>query len=382
MSTHFSAPLFRPLALLVLTTVCSRLGAAEVPGAACIDGPATCSTSGCHGGASESSRQYAIWSQRDVHSRSFATLTSARSARMAEALRIPDPAKSNRCTTCHAPLANVAPELLAANAHVEDGVTCVSCHGPATDEWIRAHTRKDWSHADRVAAGTRELRNLYGRANACVACHQNIDPEIVRVGVHPQLIFELDGQTASEPSHWREREGWHGAKAWYVGQAVALRELSSALAHGRTDAGLDGARWSALVWLLGQCATDSSPSPFRQLSSDQTPAAYAAALETADTAARQAADSNWSAESSRTLLRQLAATQAAFRETSVSTPVQARRAERLVLALDRLIASLPATERPKAGGEALDRLFQLAQSVPDFEPAKFADALGRFGQAL
>ena len=347
-----------------------------------IDGPATCSTSGCHGGASETSRQYAIWSQRDVHSRSYATLTSARSARMAEALQIPDPTKSNRCTACHAPLAAVAPALLAANAHVEDGVTCVSCHGPATDDWIRRHTRKDWSHADRVAAGMRELRNLYGRANACVACHQNIDPELVRVGVHPQLIFELDGQTASEPPHWREQAGWHGAKAWYVGQAVALRELSWALAHQRTEAGLDGARWSALVWLLGQCSPDSSPSPFSRLSSDQTPAAYAAALDAADAAARQAADTNWSPDAVKTVLRQLAATHPAFRASGVSAPVLARRAERLVLALDRLIASLPVNERPKAGGEPLDRLFQLAQSVPDFEPADFAAALARFEQAL
>ncbi len=383
MSPRISFTPLQPLAWLAVAVLCSRVDAGEAAGGGLqIDGPATCSTSGCHGGASETSRQYAIWSQRDVHSRSYATLTSARSARMAEALQIADPVKSNRCTACHAPLAAVAPELLAANVRVEDGVTCVSCHGPATDDWIRAHTRKDWSHADRVAAGMRELRNLYGRANACVACHQNIDPELVRVGVHPQLIFELDGQTASEPPHWREHAGWHGAKAWYVGQAVALREASWALAQQRTDAALDGARWSALVWLLGQCSPEPSPSPFARLSSEQTPVAYAAALEAADAAAREAAEANWSTDHARRILRQLAATHPSFLETGVSAPVLARRAERLVLAFDRLIASLPASERPKAGGEPLDRLFQLAQSVPDFEPKEFAAALARFEQAL
>lgn len=40
----------------------------------------------------------------------------------------------------------------------------------------------------------RDLRNLYARANACVACHQNVDPEILKAG-HPELVFELDRQS-------------------------------------------------------------------------------------------------------------------------------------------------------------------------------------------
>lgn len=347
-----------------------------------VDGPATCSTSGCHGGASEQSRQYVIWSQRDVHSRSYATLTSARSARMAEALKLEDPTKSSRCTACHAPVQTVAPALLAPNAHVEDGVACVSCHGTATDDWIRRHTRKDWTHEDRVAAGMRDLRNLYGRANACVACHQNIDPELVNVGRHPQLIFELDGQAASEPKHWCEIAGWHGAQAWYVGQAVALRELSWALVHGRTDAALDAPRWAGLAWLLQRCDGVGALPSLASVTAETGPAAYAAGVESADLAARRAAALTWSADATRALLKQLAGSQAAFRDASVANAIQARRAERLVLALDRLVASLPATERPRAGGAPLDRLFQLAQSVPDFVPADFAAALGEFEKGL
>ena len=63
-----------------------------------IRGALTCSTSNCHGGAGEQSRQYVIWSQRDVHSRAYATLTTARAARMGEALGLQDPAASRRCT--------------------------------------------------------------------------------------------------------------------------------------------------------------------------------------------------------------------------------------------------------------------------------------------
>ncbi|MDB6167758.1 MAG: hypothetical protein JWM88_622, partial [Verrucomicrobia bacterium] len=334
----------------------------------------------CHGGASEQSRQYVIWSQRDVHTRSFATLTSARSARMGESLKI-DPAKSTTCTACHAPLQTVAPVLLATNAHVEDGVTCATCHGIASDDWLRRHTRRDWTHADRVAAGMRDLRNLYGRANACVACHQNIDPQLVKVARHPQLIFELDGQAVSEPKHWRETAGWQGAQAWYVGQAVALREMSWALAHERADPGLDGPRWAGLLWVLQRCATEPIPS-LGGLNAEASPAGYAAAVGAADSVARSAAEVVWNVGTTRAALQGLASAHPSFLETSVPANVQAYRAERLVLALDRLLASLPANERPAAAGPALDRLFQLAQSIPDFVPADFAQALAGFEGSL
>ncbi len=343
-----------------------------------IPGPATCATSGCHGGADALSRQYVIWSQRDVHSRAYATLTSARAARMGEALKIAQPTQSATCTACHAPLQTVAPALLAANAHVEDGVTCVSCHGTG-ENWLRSHTRPDWTHADRVAAGMHDLRNLYGRSNTCVACHQNIDPALVKVGKHPQLIFELDGQSASEPKHWRESASWQGAQAWYVGQAVALREMSGALSQGPADAELDSARWAGLLWVLQRCELDES---LATLATEPGSAAYTAALDATDHAAQRAAGIAWSSETTKTLLKKLAASHPGFLETSVAKPVQAYRAERLVLALDRLLASLPAKQRPTAAGAQLDTLFRLAQSVPDFSPTDFARELAVFERTL
>ena len=82
------------------------------------------------------------------------------------------------------------------------------------------------------------------------------------------------------------------------------------------------------------------------------------------------------------LLKKLAASHPAFLELAVAKPVQAYRAERLVLALDRLLASLPAKQRPMAAGAALDRLFQLAQSIPEFDPADFARELAAFEKTL
>ncbi|HXN36338.1 MAG TPA: multiheme c-type cytochrome, partial [Opitutaceae bacterium] len=223
-------------------------------------GAGTCSTSGCHGGAGDRSDQFAVWSQLDAHSRSFATLTTARAARMAEALAIPDPSSSPRCVVCHAPLAGVSPSRLGTGAGPEEGVSCASCHG-APDRWLRGHTRSDWTHADRVAAGMRDLDDLYTRANTCVACHQGIDPALVNVGRHPALIFELDGQTQDEPKHWRERAGGLGAQAWFVGQAVALREVSWALLNARADAARSVPEWRGLGWLLSRTGLDFGAGP-------------------------------------------------------------------------------------------------------------------------
>ena len=351
------------------------------PAGGVIPGPSTCATSGCHGGADAISRQYVIWSQRDVHSRAYATLTSARAARMGEALKIENPAQNATCTACHAPLQTVAPGLLAADAHVEDGVACASCHGTG-ETWLRSHSRPDWTHADRVAAGMHELRNLYGRANTCVACHQNIDPALVKVGKHPQLIFELDGQAASEPKHWRETATWHGAQAWYVGQSVALREMSGALLHGSADAELEAPRWAGLLWVLQRCELGDAPPSLAGLASDPAPAAYTAALETTDLTAQRAAGLAWTNEMTKALLKKLAAAHPGFLDASVTKPVQAYRAERLVLALDRLLASLPAKQRPTAADAQLDVLFRLAQSIPDFSPADFARELAVFEKTL
>ena len=94
---------------------------------------------------------------------------------MAQSLGLESPQSSARCAICHSPFAAVSQARLAQPEHRDMGVSCESCHGPA-EPWLRSHTRADFSHTDRVRSGMRELRDLYGRANACVACHQNVDP--------------------------------------------------------------------------------------------------------------------------------------------------------------------------------------------------------------
>ena len=262
-----------------------------------------------------------IWARRDFHSRAFATLTTARSARMAEVLGISSAAKEASCTVCHAPFQSVPPELQANPLDVTAGVSCESCHGPA-ESWLRGHTRPDWSHADRVNAGMRDLKDLYGRGNACVACHQQVPGNLLAAG-HPELIFELDGQGVSEPKHWRESADWSGAQTWLVGQAIALREVSWELSRSPNDDKLK-LKWDGLVWVMGKVHDAGLPA---SLGANET-------QKWSDEYARKTSEMKWSPERTRKTLESLAATIGDFRAKDVAPPVQARRAERLVLGLD------------------------------------------------
>ena len=187
-------------------------------------GAESCSSSSCHGGGGVKQNQYLMWSLKDFHSqRPPATLATARSRQIADALAIKNPVTDSRCTVCHAPLNEVPDTDRGEYFKVSEGVSCESCHGPA-EKWIRSHTRTDYSHADRAMSGMRDLQNLYVRANTCVACHQFVSQSLLTAG-HPALIFELDSQCVSEPKHWQEATNWNGAQAWLVGAPTVLAVL-------------------------------------------------------------------------------------------------------------------------------------------------------------
>ena len=352
-------------------------------------GAQSCSTSGCHGGADDKSRQYTVWAKYDVHhERPFATLTTARSERIAETLKISDPTRSARCTVCHAPMQTVPAERRADAVKISDGVSCENCHGPA-ENWIRSHTRKDYTHADRIHAGMRDLQNLYVRANTCVACHQNVDADILAAG-HPELIFELDGQCVTQPKHWQETTNWNGAQAWLVGQYVACNEMSWQLGKEINPTENQINRWAAMIWLLR--SLDSTNSGWQNVSTTPAEAiqlarktSNAGTLDEKGNFARDFTADGMAAEFpkiAKHILITLAGTSAAFRDTSISKPLQARRAERLVLALDRLTLALPDAKAVAALRAPLKKLFADVQSLPDFAPATFADHLAEFQKAL
>ena len=299
--------------------------------------------------------QFVTWSKMDFHTRAPATLSMNRSARIAETLKISDPASDARCTVCHNPFQTVPAERKGLLAGKLEGVSCESCHNAAAD-WLLTHTRTDLTHAQKVAAGLRDLKNLYVRANTCVACHQNLDPELRAAG-HPELLFEMDGQCVTMPRHWTETNRWRGAQAWWVGQAVALREAAAAGPKADTPE-----RVAALASVLG---IDVAGVPD---------------LEEIDALAKKTAAENWNAEQVHGWLNRLASTSNRFLSGTQSN-VLAHQAERTVLGLERLLVALglhkDATLSPQ-----LDRLFKDVQSRPDFNPKKFAEDLNQFEAAL
>ena len=341
-----------------------------------------CKSSSCHGGAGPKRSQYFTWSQKDFHTKAYAVLLNARSERIAEGLGIGAAQSSARCTVCHSPLQSVAPSRLTRTAHPDEGVSCETCHG-AAGGWLRGHTRTDWTYNTRVAAGMRDLRNLYVRANACVACHQNLAPELLKAG-HPDLFFELDGQSVAEPKHWQDEEPWSGLREWLTGQAVALREMSWALANDPQNDAFSIARWNGLAWL---CATATSagsiPSPVSQPSSTPGMSDFTSMQTQADALARRASTSNWSDSSARSLLVALASVDAEFTAKGTANQVLGQRAKRLVLALDRLVNALGQNRgAPLKVDPELNQLFQDVKTLDAFDASAFAGHLRAFRDAL
>ncbi len=374
-----SKTLCRPAAgfAAAILFVASAAGGADSP--AKFLGAQSCASSGCHGGGGAKQNQFLVWSLKDFHSqRPPATLTTARSKQIADALEIKDPTSNVRCTSCHAPLHDVPENLRGGNFKVSEGVSCESCHGPA-EKWLRAHTRHDYTRTDRTAAGMRDLQNLYVRANTCVACHQVVSQPLLKAG-HPELIFELDGQSVAEPKHWSAEKNGNGAQAWLVGQAVALREISWQFRKDGKSILADASKLSdtnlvqqcfALSWLLHQAKADSS-------AMQRFPEDFYSFEQWADKLAKAESEVSWTQQMTHHCLTRLAGLSEKFSDAKIPQRMHARRAERLVLALDRLLAA----ENNHQADAELNQLFKLAQSRPDFDPQAFAAALEKFSAAV
>jgi hypothetical protein len=328
-----------------------------------------CRSSSCHGGAGEKRSQYMTWLQKDFHTRAYAILLDARSARIGEAVGISQPQSSARCTVCHSPFQSVAQTRLTSTARPEEGVSCESCHG-AAEPWLRGHTRTDWTYATRVGAGMHDLRNLYVRANACVACHQNVDADILKAG-HPELVFELDSQSVNEPKHWRDDDLAIGPRSWLTGQAVALREITWALIKSLPDEQprlLD--QENALVWLLEKTGFGNDLSKF---------SAFPGIQQRANEIAERAAKWNPTSGSLMAILQTLATSDSEFRSTNTSRENLFYRAVRLTLGLERLAVALNLS--PKIEKE-LNALRTDVQRHYDFDVAAFAEHLRALRQKL
>jgi hypothetical protein len=353
---------------LLLIALAATVFARDEPNSRFV-GAAGCKSSSCHGGAGEKRSQYITWSQKDFHTRAYTILLDARSARIGEALGISQPQSSARCTVCHSPFQSVAAERLTATTHPDEGVSCENCHG-AAESWLRGHTRTDWTNATRVSAGMHDLGNIYSRANACVACHQNVDPEILKAG-HPELVFELDSQSVNEPKHWRDDDPAIGPRSWLVGQAVALREIMWELNKSpETERNRLFTQASALTWLLDKAGLGANASSF---------SSFVGIQGHADGIAQDA--ENWSPTNGQlmSILLTLAATDSEFTMTNSGAGDNFYRALRLTLALDRLSAAANISSKID---KELNALRSDVQRHYDFDNVSFAKHLRDFHSKL
>jgi len=334
-------------------------------------GSPSCASTSCHGGGTLHNESV-IYERRDRHAVAHGILAKGTSLRMAEALGIKDPTKAAQCTVCHAPMENLSPGRLAAGVAPDRAVGCESCHGPA-ENWLRFHTRPDVTYQQILGAGLHNLNDIYNRANTCVACHLNLD-ESIRAAGHPELFFELDGQTIGQPPHFKDERPSLGPRSWLTGQAASLREVSWKLST-KKDERLVG-RYKALVWILRKTEVGRNRIP--------ETGDYATVQKVADQLAIDAAKGIWTKEQVARQLGTLVKSRGDFGEPKADKLELRRRAEVLVPAIDRLWQAqrkLGAKAAPDFE-RALDETALIAREQDDFEPAKFVASLERLEVAL
>ena len=184
-------------------------------------GPGSCSSTSCHGSVKPRTdnrvfqNEYSIWVVKDKHAKAYDALTGPIGERMGRILSLGKSEQAPKCLACHA--LDVPAEARTKTFDLSEGVSCESCHGPAS-AWLGPHTTRNWTHEQSIAAGMYDTRNLARRTEKCLMCHLGtqekfVDHEMIAAG-HPDLYFELDSFSAVMPRHWKTpRESTPGVPA-------------------------------------------------------------------------------------------------------------------------------------------------------------------------
>ncbi|HZM49655.1 MAG TPA: multiheme c-type cytochrome [Vicinamibacteria bacterium] len=169
------------------------LAAASVAPAQTVVGPSKCTT--CH----DHDRQTAKWQKEEpaqykdkAHYNTRKQLDGAKAGTYAKAIGIADPYDvKGSCVTCHA-------TVFRGDANA--GVSCESCHGPASG-YLEPHQVKG-SYAKAVATGLRDLKSKPPAiAKACVACHLTTDKRLTAAGHPSGAEFDV-GAGLKKVVHW------------------------------------------------------------------------------------------------------------------------------------------------------------------------------------
>jgi hypothetical protein len=205
-------------------------------------GPGSCASPSCHGGVAPRSdnsvwqNEYSTWVVKDKHAQAYTVLSNPVATHMAKILGLSSADTAPKCLACHS--LDVPATERARTFDLSDGVSCESCHGPASN-WLGPHTVKGWTHQQSIDAGMHDDRDLLHRSEQCLTCHLGtrekfVDHEMIAAG-HPDLYFELASFSAVMPRHWKQpfdrdaqdpqkQDQWSEVRALAVGQAIQLRE--------------------------------------------------------------------------------------------------------------------------------------------------------------
>jgi hypothetical protein len=403
-------------------------------------GPGSCAAASCHGsvrpvpGGTIQQTEYTTWVIQDKHAKATDVLSNDVSIRIGRLLGLAEPpADAQRCLACHG-LDVPAPQR--ARSYTAEGVSCEACHGPASG-WLGPHTTRGWTHAQSVALGMYDTRNVVARAEQCASCHignaeKSVDHEMIAAG-HPDLVFDLEAFSAAMPRHWQSTDPWQNVGNWSVGQIVQLREGLARLADRVKVPAAKGQVWPEYAELdcfachhsltrpqdswrqeLGYLDRRPGNPPWnharfavaRHVAQIADPAA-AARLETdvarlaADMSslqgdrARIAATSASLIQTLDALAARLAAAPADRARTlqyarAITSDADAisqrgeRAAEQAAMSLETLLGALGKNGAADAAAAraALDRLFQQLENPSSYDPRRFAPQLRRIGDLL
>lgn len=223
--------------LLVLTLPSSSFAEDKYLGAA------SCASSNCHGNVNPQKttnvlqNEYITWFKHGAHAKAWSTLRNKDSKQIAKHLGIKSAENSELCLSCHSTF--VKNELRGPKFRLQDGVSCESCHGPASG-WIKSHKEKGASNKQNIAKGLKEIVPYKKRVDLCLSCHLGSDDKFVNhklIGAgHPRLTFELDTFSLIQPNHWnvdadyiKRKSTYISAKAWLIGQIVRASKMIEAL---------------------------------------------------------------------------------------------------------------------------------------------------------
>ena len=169
------------------------LGTASAARAQTVVGPSKCTA--CH----DHDRQATRWQKEEpaqykdkAHYNTRKQLDGAKAGAYAKAIGIADPYDvKGSCVTCHA-------TVFRGDANA--GVSCESCHGPASG-YLEPHQVKG-SYAKAVSTGLRDLKSKPPAiAKACVACHLTTDKRLVAAGHPSGAEFDV-GAGLKKVVHW------------------------------------------------------------------------------------------------------------------------------------------------------------------------------------